>query len=467
VLFNSPEFLIFAVVVISTYVMARHSLLLQNGILVIASYAFYAFWDYRFLVLIWVSTFVDFAMGQAMQRWPTRRRWWLAISLGVNLGILGFFKYFNFFVGSAADALIELGFQANVPTLNIILPVGISFYTFQTLAYTIDVYRGKFAPERNLLNFALYVCYFPQLVAGPIERAQQLLPAIRTPRMLNMANFWSGLTLCLVGFFKKLAIADVVAIFVDQGFAAPEQYSSFELVCIAYLFAFQIYADFSAYSDIARGVSRMMGIELMRNFESPYFSRNIQDFWRRWHISLSTWLRDYLYISLGGNRLGAVRTYINLMVTMILGGIWHGANWTFVIWGVIHGGVLAFHRRFMAGKQTVSQGWWQPAVSMLATFHIVVLAWIFFRADSLEDSVDYFHYMLQLNGGIGDFVPPVVTSLVLLLMVDIPQHRSKRHDFLLYWQPLPRALWVGMMLFAMLTIGAQQAYEVPFIYFQF
>ena len=468
-LFNTPQFFVFAVVVIGIYYVLQRRLTLQNAWLVLMSYVFYAFWDYRFLSLIFISTAVDYTVGHLLGRAvnPGRRKLLLLTSLSVNLGILGFFKYFNFFVSSAADALDGLGFAANEPTLNILLPVGISFYTFQTLAYTIDVYRGRIEPERNPINFALYVCYFPQLVAGPIERAENLLPRIRQKREFSEEQFSSGLLLIVIGLFKKIAIADAAAIWVNQGFASPDQYSSLELLSFAYLFAFQIYGDFSGYTDIARGVSRLMGIELMLNFRQPYFASDIRDFWRRWHISLSTWLRDYLYIPLGGNRKGRVRTYINLMITMILGGIWHGANWTFVIWGALHGLFLAVHR--LISREDRAKNWLASGLGVVATFHLVLFAWIFFRAASVSAAFDYVTRIITLEGGLTgfDFLPQVAVALTLTLMIDLPQHLSGQQDFLLYWRPPLRAAFVSALLIGILTIGARQPYDVTFIYFQF
>jgi D-alanyl-lipoteichoic acid acyltransferase DltB (MBOAT superfamily) len=468
-LFNTPEFFAFAVLVIGIYYLLQRRLMLQNGWLVLASYAFYAFWDYRFLSLILISTSVDYTIARLLMRVtnPTRRKLLLIITICVNLGILGFFKYFNFFVTSATDLLENLGIAAHQPTLNILLPVGISFYTFQTLAYTIDVYRGRIEAERNPVNFALYVCYFPQLVAGPIERAENLLPRIRQPRIYSEEQFFSGLLLIVIGLFKKVAIADAAAVLVNQGFDDPARYSSVELLCFAYLFAFQIYGDFSGYTDIARGVSRLMGIELMLNFRQPYFASDIRDFWRRWHISLSTWLRDYLYIPLGGSHKGQARLYVNLMITMILGGIWHGANWTFVIWGTLHGLFLSIHRLFSPQEKPKSRI--ASAVGVFVTFHVVVLAWIFFRAANVSNAISYLTRMVTLQGGITgfDFLPQVIVALLLILMIDLPQHLSHQQDFLLYWRSPQRAAFLSALLFGILTIGARQPYAVNFIYFQF
>ncbi|MEZ4665047.1 MAG: MBOAT family O-acyltransferase, partial [Caldilineaceae bacterium] len=317
-LFNTPEYFLFLGVVLLLYYATTQRV--QNYMLLAASYLFYSFWDWRYLSLILLSTLVDFSVAQAIGRTeqPGRRKLWLGLSLGVNLGILGFFKYCNFFIHNAAAALAWLGMEPHLPVLNILLPVGISFYTFQTMSYTIEVYRGKMAPVRNLVDFALYICYFPQLVAGPIERPQNLVPALQTKRTVNNEQFMSGCLLILIGLFRKIVIADGLSAQIDPIFSSPALFSSPELIMGVFLFALQIYCDFAGYSDIARGSSRLLGIELMENFNQPYFAANVSEFWQRWHISLSSWLRDYVYIPLGGNRHGAFNTYRNLLITMLL-----------------------------------------------------------------------------------------------------------------------------------------------------
>ncbi len=346
-LFNSTTFWFFFAIVFSTYaVLSRRW---QNGLLLVASYVFYGWWDYRFLVLMLASTVFDYVVGLklATNSFPTARRRWITASLVGNLGLLGCFKYFNFFLDSTRSVLELMGFHADLWTLSIILPAGISFYTFQSLSYTIDIYRGHIQPARNFWDFALSVSFFPHLVAGPIQRADSLLRQIERPRSMTWDGWCEGSALVLIGLFKKMAIADMLAPLVERTFSRPEQCSSLILLFGVYCFAVQIYADFSGYTDIARGVARFMGFELMINFNQPYFAADITDFWRRWHISLSTWLRDYLYISLGGNRHGTLRTYRNLMLTMVLGGLWHGAAWTFVVWGALHGLYLAAHKFVM------------------------------------------------------------------------------------------------------------------------
>lgn len=412
-LFNSFVFVAFLAIVLPVYYLLPHRW--QNRFLLAASYVFYGAWDWRFLFLLMLSTAVDFTLAILLEGSSTAlvRKRLITLSVVTNLGILGFFKYFDFFVESAAELLGSVGLEPNVPFLSIVLPVGISFYTFQSLAYTVDVYRGHQKATRNLLDFALYVAYFPQLVAGPIERASRLLPQIQAPRHVDRHRFNSGVQLILWGYVKKVVIADGLAPYADAVFASPSSFPSTALWVGLYCFAFQIYCDFSGYSDIARGVSRLMGIELMENFRQPYLSRNITEFWRRWHISLSTWLRDYLYIPLGGNRHGAFKTYRHLMVTMLLGGLWHGANWTYVIWGGLHGFFLAAHK-YMTGSRHIGQEpvpatlreWALYGLKAVATFHLVCVAWVFFRASSTAVAYEYF-------GGL--LVPPLGASAAEML----------------------------------------------------
>ncbi|MEM7218787.1 MAG: MBOAT family protein [Pseudomonadota bacterium] len=416
-IFNSFEFAVFFPLVFGLYWLLGQRQ--QNVLLLLASYFFYAFWDWRFLSLILLSTAVDFVVAQrvhAADAAATRKRW-LLVSLIVNLGLLGVFKYFNFFLDSAVVLLEAVGLQANVPVLQIILPVGISFYTFQTLSYTIDVYRKDNEPTTNLIDFAVYVAYFPQLVAGPIERSTSLMPQIAGRRQFDIEQVWSGAMLALIGFFKKVFVADNLAPHVDAIFATPDP-GFWTVVAGGYLFAFQIYADFSGYSDIARGTSRMLGVELRLNFDFPYASTSPQEFWRRWHISLSSWLRDYLYISLGGNRKGPVRTYGNLMATMVLGGLWHGAAWNYVLWGFYQGLCLCVHRWYIAHvKPLFRQGFVVYALKVLLYFQFTCYGWILFRAQSLGQVGDM---TLGLFRGetfdSGLFLPLVQFALPMLLI---------------------------------------------------
>ncbi|HNM47009.1 MAG TPA: MBOAT family protein [Candidatus Sumerlaeota bacterium] len=393
--FNSLAFLIFLPIVLGLYYLLPFRW--QNRMLLLASYVFYGWWNWKFLILILISPTVDYVCGMLLDRSQdqrTRRRI-LITSMAMNLIVLGYFKYANFFIDSAHAALAALGIPFTPLVLDVVLPIGISFHTFQSMSYAIDIYRGKLKPIRRIDDFALFVAYFPQLVAGPIERAANLLPQIVTPRRITADGFVSGFWLVLLGYVKKTAIADAVAPFVNDSFARAHDPTAggLEILGAAYLFAIQIYGDFSGYSDIARGISRMMGIELMVNFRMPYLATSVTDFWRRWHISLSTWLRDYLYIPLGGNRHGLKKTYRNLMLTMLLGGLWHGANWTFVMWGFLHGIFLAIHRMMrgenapeVAPPPLTMRTFPARALKVVATFHLVCLAWIFFRAKDFDDA---------------------------------------------------------------------------------
>jgi D-alanyl-lipoteichoic acid acyltransferase DltB (MBOAT superfamily) len=472
-LFNTTEFFLFLSIVLVLYYSLNHRF--QNYLLLIASYIFYGLWDYRFLSLILISTTVDYFAGQGIRKSlsPGRKKLFLFTSLTVNLGILGFFKYFNFFVDSAERLLSAFGFQSNLPVLYIILPVGISFYTFQTMAYTIEVYKGNIKPVDNFFDFALYVCYFPQLVAGPIERPQNLIPAIQSPRIVDTKKFTSGLVLILIGLFRKVVIADGLSNQIEPIFTSPQSFSTPELMKGVYLFALQIYCDFAGYSDIARGVSRLLGIELMRNFEQPYFSSNISEFWRRWHVSLSTWLRDYLYIPLGGNRKGTINTYRNMMITMLLGGLWHGAAWTFVIWGGLHGLYLSGYRIFTSlaernqPKAPLRQRFnWQKLIGILVTFHLVLFAWIFFRAPNLSPAIEYIRNIFALQGlnTLPQVLPGIIIPWILVILIDIPQYITGEHTVLLKWPRLARNLAVAVMA-ALIIIGFGT--RAPFIYFQF
>lgn len=393
-LFNSFDFLIFLISVFTLYwFLFKKSLSLQNLLILLSSYLFYAWWDWRFLSLIIGSSLVDFSVAKLLHTVSKKntRKLLLLISLAFNLGLLGFFKYCNFFIESWVSAWSSIGVHLELSTLNIILPVGISFYTFQTLSYTIDVYRKKIEPNRNLIQFMAYVAFFPQLVAGPIERASHLIPQFQKPRVFKSEFALSGISLIVWGLFKKVVVADNCAFFVNQIFHAPENYSSLELLLGAVLFGFQIYGDFSGYSDIAIGVARLFGFSLMTNFLFPYFSRDIAEFWRRWHISLSTWFRDYLYIPLGGSRGNRFNKIRNVILVFLVSGFWHGANWTFIVWGAIHGllflPLLLFNtnRNYISGTRTKLSQF--PYV--LITFLLVTLAWIYFRADNIQDANQY------------------------------------------------------------------------------
>ncbi len=437
----------------------------RNRLLLVASYIFYGAWDYRFLGLLFLSTLVDFVVGRTLattQDGALRKRM-LSVSLIVNLGILGVFKYFDFFVSSAADVLAVLGLSPNVTSLGIVLPVGISFYTFQTMSYTIDVYRRVKQPEEEFERFALFVSFFPQLVAGPIERASRLLPQFEN-RHLTAARFESGIMLIGRGLFKKVVIADSMARLVDAAYGAPDGLGTVGALVAVYAFAFQIYGDFSGYTDIARGSARLLGVDLMENFTQPYLSRSITEFWRRWHISLSEWLRDYLYIPLGGNRAGRSRTMLNLLVTMLLGGLWHGAAWTFVVWGGLHGLWLAFERLQGSlrkySEPLVRRDWWRVGL----TFHGVALLWVVFRAGSLTQVREILAQLLSFSF-VGLDLGAVATLVIMMLLV-IRLDRVERSASLMNQ---PSAIKQGLLLggFVVAVAMFAGAASSPFIYFQF
>lgn len=387
--FNSVTFLIFFLIVYSLYLILSHKW--QNFLLLVASYIFYGWWDWRFLSLILFSTVVDYFCALKIHESQVlkRRRMFLIISLIVNLTLLGFFKYFNFFASNMVQICNLIGCKVNPIYLNIILPVGISFYTFQTLSYTIDVYKREMLPTKKFLDFALYVSFFPQLVAGPIERAQKLLPQILNRRKYTLDDFCKGMFLIYWGLFEKIFIADNLASIVGPVFSPDQNPRGIMVLIASYAFAFQIFCDFDAYSNIARGIARCMGIELMVNFNLPYFARNPKEFWSRWHISLSTWLRDYLYIPLGGSRVSKWLTIRNLMLTMLLGGLWHGASWTFVLWGAYQGSLLIIYRMILNIKCNIAflkiiPNWIGDFIKRFFFFHLIVLGWIIFRAESFS-----------------------------------------------------------------------------------
>lgn len=400
-LFNSFAFLIFFLVFYIIY-LAVGKTRIRIFLCLIGSYFFYGWWDYRFLSLIIFSTFVDYYIGLRMHRTEddcTRKKL-LYCSLFSNLGLLFFFKYFNFFIESFVDVASAIGFSADIRTLSILLPVGISFYTFQTMSYTIDIYKKKLSPERDLVTFATYVAFFPQLVAGPIVRAIDLLPQFNRKINITTSMIRIGLFLIFLGYFKKVVIADSIAPLVDSVFDYSENYSALHIAIIVVFYAFQIYCDFSGYSDIAIGIGKLLGFNFPTNFNLPYFAKNFSDFWRRWHITLSSWLRDYLYISLGGNRGGYVFTQRNLMLTMLLGGLWHGANWTFVIWGFLHGLYLIGQRVLEPITDRMAQLLPKVITSIISiaiTFTLVNVAWVFFRSQSVTDALNIFNQIIQME----------------------------------------------------------------------
>lgn len=469
-IFNSLVFWVFFAAVYGLYRALPHRG--QNVLLLVSSYFFYGWWDWRFLSLIFISTVVDYWAGLAMERAgenERRRRIALWVSVATNLGILGFFKYFNFFADSLAGLLQVVGVDTPVRHLNIILPVGISFYTFQTMSYTLDIYRRQLKPTRSFLDFAAFVSFFPQLVAGPIERAAKLLPQIEQPRTIRRGDMESGAWLVVWGLFKKCVVADNLAVLVDGVFGAETATGAAALLAL-YAFAFQIYCDFSGYSDIARGLARWMGIELMLNFNNPYFAVNPKEFWARWHISLSSWLRDYLYISLGGNRRGRGRRYANLALTMLLGGLWHGAAWTFVVWGAFHGLLLVVYHAWASrfapkGGADSGRGVWLRRILL---FHLVCLGWLFFRAESLGQAgalLQQIFTAFEWNGQAVNMLAALIVLCLPLWLVQGLQVRTGRLDAPMELSLVPRAALLAVMILMFLALGHTGG--GAFIYFQF
>ena len=472
--FVSFEFAFFLTLVFGVYwLVLGKSIKLQNLFLLVVSYIFYGWWDWRFLSLIVFSSIVDFICGILLERFESKfaRRCTLAVSLASNLGLLLFFKYFGFFVESTAEALEFFGFAANLPTLKILLPVGISFYTFQTLSYSIDVYRGKLRAETNWIAFFAYVAFFPQLVAGPIERATNFLPQFLVPRTFNYDSAFEGIKQMAWGFFKKVAIADNCAVMVDEIFKNYEQLSSTMLLLGVIYFAVQIYCDFSGYSDIAIGCAALLGFKLCANFRYPYFSRDVAEFWRRWHISLSTWFRDYLYIPLGGSRAGKWTSIRNVFIVFLVSGLWHGANWTFVIWGLIHA-LMFLPLLLMSSNRSnlddVAYGKLVPSLSemarVLSTFFIVCLAWVFFRSPTLADATAY---LIRLFGS-GDFGISVdylwIVPLILFLFIFEWLCRSKPFPTFSFNSPGLNLMGYFLLVYTTSVFCRQTA---TFIYFQF
>ena len=468
-LFNSYTYFVFLALVYVAYL--RLGPRSQNYLLLVASYVFYAFWSVTFTSLLLLSTVVDFTCGQAIARSddPRRRKLLVTASIVTNLGLLGVFKYYDFFATSLAEALALLGVQVSPGLLEVILPVGISFYTFQTMTYSIDIYRRQLEPARNIVDFALFVSFFPQLVAGPIERAGHLLPQLTRPRILTREQTREGAWLILVGLFKKAVVADNLAMISDTVFNAPGANSGLYVLVGVYAFAFQIYCDFSGYTDIARGTAKLFGVDIMLNFRQPYFATSPQDFWRRWHISLSTWLRDYLYISLGGNRNN--RTYRNLMITMLLGGLWHGAAMNFVAWGAFHGALLVVHRQFTGlwegiGRHFGERTWFVFRVVFF--FHVTCVGWVLFRVNQLSDAQTL---LVNLFHGAAPTSPEVSAAMRLaflatpIFLLDWIRERRKVPGQIFDAPFWVRANVVVYLAFMLLFWSAHE--DIPFIYFQF
>ncbi|MBN1763794.1 MAG: MBOAT family protein [Sedimentisphaerales bacterium] len=474
-LFNSLEFALFFGIVFSLYLFLDHKW--QNRMLLGASYIFYGAWNWKFLSLIAISTVLDYMCGLKIHTSENRKKkLFLFISVFGNLSILGFFKYFNFFAASLTDLLGYFGLHLDPFMLRIILPVGISFYTFQTMSYTIDIYRRKLKPTRQFLDFALFVAFFPQLVAGPIERASHLLPQILSPRKFRLDYFYEGVYLIFWGLYLKIFIADNMSRIVDPVFAESATYNGPMTLLALYAFTIQIFCDFAGYSNIARGLGRLMGFDIMINFNLPYFATNPREFWRRWHISLSQWLRDYLYIPLGGNKKGTFITYRNLVITMLLGGLWHGAAWTFVLWGAYHGLILIIHRLIepWLSKIPSPENAWLNKIWFLARviffFHVICLGWLIFRAQSLTQ-LSQMLQCLFTHFDIANF-PEYAVALKqlciyasLLFIIQIFQYKKDDLLVLFRMKPAFQAALYTFMFYCLLLLGAVSSAE--FIYFQF
>lgn len=482
--FNSLDFLFFFSVVYPLYWLLNHRL--QNLLLLIASFFFYGFWDYRFLSLLLISSVVDYIAGLGIEKNKENtklKKIYLLFSILTNIGILGFFKYFNFFTTQAIHLLNALGLKPSIHTLEIILPLGISFYTFQTMSYTIDIYRGELKPIRNFFDFALYVSFFPQLVAGPIERAKRLLPQIQTPRVWNLNQVQEGSFLVLLGYFKKVFVADNIGEIVNSIYSQPDPPGSAIFMGLIAFF-FQIYCDFSGYSDIARGLSKWMGFELMQNFSNPLFAPNIIDLWKRWHISLMSWFRDYVYIPLGGNRVSKLRQHFNNIFIFFISGLWHGASWTFIIWGVYNGILTSFYRMYQDIKvkftkpeiqtktnqntkliqQTITKI--KVILSTIITFFAFSYSGIWFRSTSLEQGL---HFTMKLFTDLAwwDSVlfEKIFRIVILLLLIEYSQFKNQNEFSIFKWNLPYRVILYVSLFYSIIIMGNFNKNE--FIYFVF
>ena len=480
-LFNSSSFAIFLPIVFTLYwFFTNKSLKIQNLLLLAASFYFYSCWDWRFVFLLLFSIVLDYFSGIKMEnsKNDNERKFWLWLSIGINLGFLGFFKYYNFFAESFAEMLQNFGLQVNPWTLKVILPVGISFYTFHGLSYVLDIYFKRIKAERNFVEYAVFVSFFPLLVAGPIERATHLLPQIKVKREFSYEKAVDGMRQILWGLFKKMVIADNCAVFANQIFANSATASGSELVLGALFFTFQIYGDFSGYSDIALGTARLFGIDLLRNFAFPYFSRDIAEFWRRWHISLSSWFRDYLYIPLGGSKGGNWMRIRNTFAIFLVSGFWHGANWTFIIWGFLNALfimpsiILKTNRNNL---EIVAMNKLIPSLrdvfNILLTFSLTVFAWIFFRAESVHHAIEYIVGIFNASlFTIPDVKTAAYATLILIAFFMLIEWIGREHQFALqdFLVKKPRFIRWLFYGFIILLIGLfLQTHETPFIYFQF
>jgi len=482
-LFNSLSFAIFLPVVFVLYwYVANKSLKAQNLLLLACSYFFYSCWDWRFLFLLIFSTLLDYFTGLKMSETQNQkiRKFWFWTSIIINLGFLAVFKYYNFFADSFAVAISNFGLKVNPGTLNIILPVGISFYTFHGLSYVIDIYKNRIKAEKNFIDYSLFVSFFPLLVAGPIERATHLLPQIKQTRTFNYTKAVDGLRQILWGLFKKIVIADQCATFANIIFNHSNEYSGSTLLLGVLFFAFQIYGDFSGYSDIALGTARLFGIDLLKNFAFPYFSRDIAEFWRRWHISLSTWFRDYLYIPLGGSKGSNWFKIRNTLIIFLVSGFWHGANWTFIIWGLLNALYIIPSIIFKTNRNnltSVAQGKNWPSLreflNMLLTFSLVGFAWIFFRSPSMGSAFNYINNIFSMSlFSIPNFDAnriQVIQTILLIALFIIIEWRGRENEYAIATLGLgkKRNYRMGFYMALVIAIFMFLGKEQQFIYFQF
>lgn len=473
-IFNSFIFFIFLGIVLPIFYLLPNKTS-KNSFLLIVSYIFYGYWDWRFCLLLTATTLIDYFVGKALYNATNlkKRKLLMTISVVINLAILGFFKYFNFFVESFQDLSALFGVTVDYLHLNIILPVGLSFYIFHNISYIMDIYRNKIEPTDNLIDFGLFVVFFPQLVAGPIGRASVLLPQLKKKLQPTREQVKGGIVLIISGLFRKVMLGDTSGRFVDHIFSHLDAYKSFEILCGLILFTVQIYADFSGYTHIARGTSKLFGVELMKNFEQPYLARNIGEFWNRWHISLSTWLRDYLYIPLGGNKKGKNRTYLNLMITMILGGLWHGASWNFVVYGALHGVYLSIHRMFFnhakAKPEKIKKVTVGVVLSIVFTFMLVTFSRIFFRSTDWNTTRLFFSRVFNWESSEYNiwFLGTTLTYISIIYILDILEYATGKHTYLLDIKSKPLKYGILSGFFVLTVFFMFQTKTTPFLYFKF
>lgn len=478
-IFNSFDFLLFLpIVFVFFWSIPSKNILFRNLLLLFASYFFYSCWDFRFLTLLIFSTLLDFYLGNKIFEVKTinQKKIWLSVSVLINLSVLGLFKYFNFFSSSFVSLINHFGLHITPKLLELIMPIGISFYTFHGLSYVFDIYNRKIEPEKSVVNYSLFVSFFPLLVAGPIERAAHLLPQLKTEKKFNYIQATKGLRQILWGLFKKIVIADNCAVYVDQIYNYESGQNGVSLLFASILFAFQIYGDFSGYSDIALGTARLFGVELIKNFSFPYFARDIAEFWRRWHISLTTWFRDYLYIPLGGSKAGMFRVVLNTFLIFIVSGFWHGANWTYIVWGVLNAFYflpLLLLKRNRKHTGVIAESTYYPSIKELLqvifTFTLVVLAWVFFRAPDLDTAFRIFQKIILFNTYQSLTIYPQLRTVLLVIFMLIIEWVYRKHNFALETMdrvriPVVRYIFYFVLIFMLFYFGAE---EKQFIYFQF